>query len=674
MYLVKTDDSGDTLWTRTYGGSWDDVAHFVQQTTDGGYILAGYTYSFGAGNNDFYLVKTNPLGDTLWTRTYGGGYDDRAYAVQQTADGGYIVAGWTWSFGAGWTDFYLVKTSPLGEPIWTRTYGGSNWDLAYSVQQTSDGGYIMAGETSSFGAGTYDARVVKTNSQGDTLWTRTYGGSSYDGAYFLQQTADGGYILAGYTNSFGAGTPTGSNMYLVKTNSLGDTLGTRNYGAVGNDAANAVQQTADGGYIVAGGTNSYTDFWLVKTGPEKPNHLTVYLDTSSTKAILRWVAPVFCNYNIYSTTATNALEAPNGWTLETTLYNIPAGSAEWTDPAELVDYKRYAVTMDCPVNQPPDAPSSPSPADDAIDQPFYVDLSWMCGDPEMDPLTYDVFFGSTSTPALVSSGQAATTYDPGVLEDGMTYYWQIVAHDNHGHCASGPVWSFTTEMTMVLVPAGSYQMGAEYQDYAQPVHTVNVPSFYIEIHEVTNAAYKAFCDATNHDYPLDPGFYDMVDYFTVWTNYPVLRISWDDAREYAEWVGKRLPTEAEWERAAKGDTDNRFYPWGDPWVYANANIRGFPDGYIHTAPVGNYPNGISPAGCYDMCGNVWEWCEDDWHWDYNGAPTDGSAWIDDPRASGRVHRGGSWDNIDPLHARCAYRGGNTTSPMIEVGFRCAKTP
>jgi hypothetical protein len=187
----------DTLWTRTYGGSNDDYAWSVEQTADGGYIVAGSTNSFGAGDFDCYLVKTNSQGDTLWTRTYGGSDDDRATSIQQTADGGYIVAGFTLSFGAGSGDFYLVKTNSLGDTLWTRTYGGSSDDKGFSVQRTADGGYIVAGFTLSFGAGGYDFYLVKTNSQGDTLWTRTYGGSNQDEARSAQQTADGGYIVAG---------------------------------------------------------------------------------------------------------------------------------------------------------------------------------------------------------------------------------------------------------------------------------------------------------------------------------------------------------------------------------------------------------------------------------------------------------------------------------------------
>jgi uncharacterized delta-60 repeat protein len=270
LYLVKTNNQGDTLWTRAYGGSDDDEGYCVQETADGGFIAAGYTKSFGAGLQDFYLVRTDGLGDTLWTRTYGGSNWDEAFSCQRTVDGNFIVAGFTGSFDAGYPDFYLVKINNQGDTLWTRTFGGSNWDVARSVQQTADGGYIVAGETESFGAGNNDFYLVKTNSQGEQLWTRTYGGSDNDEAFSVQQTADGGYIVAGETESFGAGN---KDFYLVKTNSQGDQLWTRTYGGSDNDGASSVQLTADGGYIVAGETESFgagaADFYLVKTGPDQ---------------------------------------------------------------------------------------------------------------------------------------------------------------------------------------------------------------------------------------------------------------------------------------------------------------------------------------------------------------------------------------------------------------------
>ena len=312
VYLVKTNAQGDTLWTKTYGGPSLDWASSVQQTTDGGYIIAGNTESYGAGACDVYLVKTNASGDTLWTRTYGGATYDEGESVQQTADGGYIIAGNTYSSGAGVCDVYLIKTDAHGETLWTRIYGGY-WDQGFSVQQTTDGGYIVAGQTWHYYEMDYDVYLIKTNAQGDTLWTRTHGGPDYseggrsvrqtaDGGYIIagsgggnvyliktnaqgdtlwtrtyggpswgeghsvQQTSDGGFIVAGYTESFGAGD---SNVYLIKTNALGDTVWTRTYGGPSWDEGNSVQQTTDGGYIIAGWTSSFgaggRDFYLIRT-------------------------------------------------------------------------------------------------------------------------------------------------------------------------------------------------------------------------------------------------------------------------------------------------------------------------------------------------------------------------------------------------------------------------
>jgi hypothetical protein len=269
LYLIKTDAQGDTLWTRTYGGTRADEGNSVRQTSDGGYIVAGYTCSFGTGTPDsdnVYLIKTDAQGDTLWTRTYGGTKDDRGNCVQQTSDGGCIVAGWTYSFGAGGHDVYLIKTDAQGDTLWTKTYGGSGWDEGFSAQQTADGGYVIGGSTSTFGAGGYDVYVIKTNAAGDTLWTRTYGGAGLDYGHSVQQTSDGGYIIAGSTRSFGAGH---YDVYLVKTNDSGDTLWTRTYGGTSADGGYSVQQTADGGFVVAGYTlpAARTYVYVIKTDP-----------------------------------------------------------------------------------------------------------------------------------------------------------------------------------------------------------------------------------------------------------------------------------------------------------------------------------------------------------------------------------------------------------------------
>ena len=261
--LLVSLSSAQQRWERNYGGTGNDEGSSVQQTSDGGYIVAGYTRSFGNGG-DVYLIKTNAGGDTLWTRTYGGTGWDEGQSVRQTSDGGYIVAGFTNSFGNGSYDVYLVKTNAGGDTLWTRTYGGTSEDEGRSVQQTSDGGYIVAGYTGSFG-NLYQVYLIKTNVSGDTLWTRTYGGTSTDRGNSVRQTSDGGYIVAGYTSSFG----NGGQVYLIKINALGDTLWTRTYGGANDDYGWSVQQTTDGGYIMAGATNSFGngsyDVYLIKT-------------------------------------------------------------------------------------------------------------------------------------------------------------------------------------------------------------------------------------------------------------------------------------------------------------------------------------------------------------------------------------------------------------------------
>jgi len=286
VYLIKTNSLGDTLWTRTYGDTVEDRGYSVQQTTDGGYIVAGSTESYGAGGHDVYLIKTNGFGDTLWTRTYGGTGSDKGYSVQQTTDGGYIVAGNFNSRWPTWADIYLIKTNSLGDTLWTRTYGGEDSEYGFSVQQTSDGGYIIAGETDSYSAGRldYDVYLIKTNSLGDTLWTRAYGDTTgNDDGRSVQQTSDGGYIVAGTTLSYDHY----YDVYLIKTDSLGDTLWTRTYGRGSNDWGKSVQQTTDGGYIVAG-----SDFYLIKT-----NSLG---DTLWTRTC--WEQAAYFGYSVQQTT------------------------------------------------------------------------------------------------------------------------------------------------------------------------------------------------------------------------------------------------------------------------------------------------------------------------------------------------------------------------------------
>jgi hypothetical protein len=205
LWLIKTDASGDSLWSRFFGGSAYDMAYTVEQTSDDGYIAVGYTLSSGAGNEDVYLVRTDALGSLEWEKTYGGTGSDYGRCVRQTSDGGYIITGYTTSFGTGGFDVYLIRTDALGDTLWTRTYGGGNDDISYSLQVTADEGYIISAKTTSFGAGANDAYLIRTDAGGDTLWTRTYGGTGTDKGYYVQLTLDGDYIMTGETTSYGGG-------------------------------------------------------------------------------------------------------------------------------------------------------------------------------------------------------------------------------------------------------------------------------------------------------------------------------------------------------------------------------------------------------------------------------------------------------------------------------------
>ncbi|MHC4695081.1 MAG: BACON domain-containing protein, partial [Planctomycetota bacterium] len=221
----------------------------------------GYTWELGAGATDVYLIKTDALGNEEWSRTFGGGDHDEGQSVQLTSDGGYIITGWTYSFGSGIADVWLIKTDGVGNEQWSRTFGGSNYDRGMSVQLTGDGGYIIGGNTSSFGAG--GVYLIKTDAAGIEQWSQTIGGGS---CASMQITGDGGYIATGYTYSYGAGD---ADVYLVKTDALGNEQWSRTFGGSNYDRGFSVQVTDDGGYIIAGrGVSSKTgttDVYLIKT-------------------------------------------------------------------------------------------------------------------------------------------------------------------------------------------------------------------------------------------------------------------------------------------------------------------------------------------------------------------------------------------------------------------------
>jgi hypothetical protein len=346
-WLVKTDSSGNVQWNKTYGGTSMDLGMFVVQTVDGGYLMSGSTMSFGAGSLDGWLVKTDASGNMQWNKTYGtSGMEGLAYVIQasdggyavcgavyagmvpnpwllkvdangnmqwnqtyaapgyragftvvQTTDGGYAIAGntTTSAFGA---DMWLAKTDSSGNMQWNKTYGGTGDDggTAFLVL-TTDGGYAIAGETNSFGAGGTDGWLVKTDANGNMQWNKTYGGTGDDHFNRIVQTLDGGYAIGGYTNSFGAGN---RDVWFVKTDSYGNMQWSKTFGGSGEDSGSMVRQTSDGGYATGGTTASFGagsyDFYLVKVGSEGESGLAWTDSTANTVTLYRGANDVYWNY------------------------------------------------------------------------------------------------------------------------------------------------------------------------------------------------------------------------------------------------------------------------------------------------------------------------------------------------------------------------------------------
>jgi len=300
LYSIITFSQAPTIqWQKPLGGTSSDDAQCIEQTADGGYIVAGYSESNDGdvsgnhGGYDCWIVKLDTAGTIQWKKSLGGSKEDAALSIKQTLDGGYIMAGGSYSNDGdvtanhGFADYWIVKLDSLGIIQWQKSLGGTDQDYAYSIQQTNDGGYIVAGFTESNNGdvtvnhGLSDYWIVKLDAFGTLQWEKTLGGTDFDYAYFIQQTLDGGYIIAGRSNS-NDGDVAGNHgttciqadYWIVKLSALGTIQWQKCLGGTGDDKATSIRQTLDGGYIIGGDSWSndgdvtwnygYSDCWIVK--------------------------------------------------------------------------------------------------------------------------------------------------------------------------------------------------------------------------------------------------------------------------------------------------------------------------------------------------------------------------------------------------------------------------
>jgi hypothetical protein len=304
-YPAIVPEKGNKLWDKRFGGTGSDECQSVQETSDGGYVLGGYSYSgaggdkseAGRGGDDYWIVKVDSSGNKVWDKRFGGTSNDWCYSAQETSDGGYILGGYSWSdaggdmseAGRGLDDYWIVKVDSTGSKLWDKRFGGSGYDECYSVQETSDGGYILGGysgsdadgDKSEASRGGYDYWIVKVDNTGSKLWDKRFGGSNDDYCCSVQETSDGGYILGGYSWSGADGDKSEASRgqddyWIVKVDSTGTTLWDKRFGGASHDRCYSIQETPDGGYILGGysysgvggdkseASRGGADYWIVK--------------------------------------------------------------------------------------------------------------------------------------------------------------------------------------------------------------------------------------------------------------------------------------------------------------------------------------------------------------------------------------------------------------------------
>jgi len=306
MWAVKTDDKGEIEWSKGYGGDNQEYGHGGIQVIDG-YILVGATNSFGKGADDAYIVKLDENGDTVWTKTYGTNQADGAFAIEAVKTGGYIVAG----VNNGYTDAFILRLDEKGDTLWTKVIGSYATDEVYNLTQTDDDGFVFVGRTNSQGEGNYDVWLFKLDKDGNLLWEKTYGGEEREVGWSVIKADDGGFFITGMSRSFHH-SEEDSDMYLIKTDEKGDTIWTKAYGTIKDDAGKYGIQTKDGGFMAVGFTyiTDYgTNFYAVKInkdgildveyfGNVEIGKLNIYPNPSSGDSKIEFANPDHASFNM----------------------------------------------------------------------------------------------------------------------------------------------------------------------------------------------------------------------------------------------------------------------------------------------------------------------------------------------------------------------------------------
>jgi len=450
MLIVKLDASGLIQWTRVIHRTNYEYVTSVKQTTDGGYILLGMSATGGPFTDEFFLVKLNAAGTYQWSKTYGGPGDDIATSVIQTQDGGYALAGLSNSFGP-YNVFMIIKTDSLGNIQWNRLIQESGTGChIYSLIQISDGSFILAGEFTPTGISPYDMYIVKLNSSGSIQWTRTVGGTGYDMANSVVQCADSGFILAGYTNSFGSGN---NDMYIVKINSSGNLSWSKTVGGTGDEQAQSIIKTTDGGFVVVGYTTSF--------GAGSKDYYIVKLDSAGNT----------CGNSTSPASITGTRGAATNPAL-TVINQNPVV----TSPTPILGSGGVLTTI-CSTG-PPLPPVLAAPPNGSYNQPSTVRFTW---NKSVSALTYrlQVALDSQFTNLTVND---STIADSTILVANLTvnkyYWWRVNAKNAVGTSPYSTVWRFGTFFV------GLNQIGTEipkeyklFNNYPNPFNPVTKIKF-----------------------------------------------------------------------------------------------------------------------------------------------------------------------------------------------------